>query len=66
MNARIESIDADIQSALDGGVTGIEAMNGIVVDATTATKPKVGVKIATGSALSATADGLDLVWEELV
>ena len=65
LNARIESIDADIQSALDGGVTGIEAMNGIVVDATTATKPKVGVKIATGSALSATADGLDLVWEEL-
>lgn len=66
LNARIESIDADIQSALDGGVTGIEAMNGIVVDATTATKPKVGIKIATGSALSATANGLDLVWEELV
>ena len=66
LNARIESIDADIQSALDGGVTGIEAGNGISVDATTATKPAVSVKIATGSALKASADGLDLVWEELV
>ncbi len=65
LNARIESIDADIQSALEGGVTGIEAMNGITVDASTATKPKVGVKIANGSALKATADGLDITWEEL-
>lgn len=66
MNARIESIDADIQSALEGGVTGIEAGNGISVDNTVATKPAVSVKIATGSALRASADGLDLVWEELV
>lgn len=66
MNARIESIDADIQSALDGGVTGIEAGNGISVDSTVATKPAVSVKIASGSALRASADGLDLVWEELV
>lgn len=65
MNARIESIDADIQSALDGGVTGIEAGNGISVDNTVATKPAVSVKIASGSALRASADGLDLVWEEL-
>lgn len=65
MNARIESIDADIQSALEGGVTGIEAGNGISVDNTVATKPAVSVKIASGSALRASADGLDLVWEEL-
>jgi hypothetical protein len=65
MNSRIESIDADIQSALDGGVTGIEAGNGISVDNTVATKPAVSVKIASGSALRASADGLDLVWEEL-
>ena len=65
MNARIESIDADIQSALDGGVTGIEAGNGISVDNTVATKPAVSVKIASGSALRSSADGLDLVWEEL-
>lgn len=65
MNARIESIDSDIQSALDGGVTGIEAGNGISVDNTVATKPAVSVKIASGSALRASADGLDLVWEEL-
>lgn len=61
MNARIESIDADIQSALDGGVTGIEAGNGISVDNTVATKPAVSVKIASGSALRSSADGLDLV-----
>ena len=65
MNARIESIDSDIQSALEGGVTGIEAGNGISVDNTVATKPAVSVKIASGSALRASADGLDLVWEEL-
>lgn len=65
MNARIESIDSDIQSALDGGVTGIEAGNGISVDNTVATKPAVSVKIASGSALRSSADGLDLVWEEL-
>lgn len=65
MNARIESIDSDIQSALEGGVTGIEAGNGISVDNTVATKPSVSVKIASGSALRSSANGLDLVWEEL-
>lgn len=65
MNERIESIDADIQSALDGGVTGIEAGNGITVDSTTATKPVVGVKVASGSAIKVNANGLDLLWEEL-
>ena len=65
INERIESIDADIQSALDGGVTGVEAGNGITVDATVATKPVVGIKIASGSALKANANGLDIVWEEL-
>lgn len=65
MNARLESIDADIQSALDGGVTGIEAGNGISVDNTVATKPAVSVKIASGSALKSSADGLDLIWEQL-
>lgn len=66
LNARIESIDSDIQSALEGGVTGIEAGNGISVDSTTATKPAVSIKITSGSALQASADGLDLVWEQLV
>ena len=65
MNERIESIDADIQSALEGGVTGIEAGNGITVDSTTATKPVVGVKVASGSAIKVNANGLDLLWEEL-
>ena len=65
MNSRIESIDADIQSALEGGVTGIEAGNGISVDNTVATKPAVSVKIASGSALKSSADGLDLIWEQL-
>lgn len=65
MNERIESIDADIQSALEGGVTGIEAGNGITVDSTTATKPVVGVKVASGSAIKVNANGIDLLWEEL-
>ena len=65
INARIESIDSDIQSALDDRVTGIEAGNGISVDDTVATRPAVSVKIASGSALRASDDGLDLVWEEL-
>lgn len=65
LNARVLSIDADIQSALEGGVTGIEAGNGISVDASTATKPKVSVKIKENSALKATTDGLDIYWTEL-
>lgn len=65
LNARVISIDADIQSALEGGVTGIEAGNGIAVDSTTATKPKVSIKIASNSSLKATTDGLDIVWTEL-
>lgn len=65
LNDRIESIDSDIQSALEGGVTGIEAGNGISVDASTATKPIVSVKVAANSALTATADGLDITWIEI-
>lgn len=65
LNERIESIDSDIQGALEGGVTGIEAGNGISVDATTVTKPVVAVKIASGSSLTATADGLDITWIEI-
>ena len=62
---RIEAIDSDIQSALEGGVTGVEAGNGITVDASTATKPIVSVKVAANSALTATADGLDIAWIEI-
>lgn len=65
MNARIESIDADIQAAISGGVTGIEQGNGIVVDSSIATKPKIAVKTVAGSAIQATAEGLDLFWSEL-
>ena len=60
INERIESIDDDIQSVLDGVVTGVEAGNGITVDATVATKPVVGIKIANGSALKVSEDGFDL------
>lgn len=83
MNARIESIDSDIQSALEGGVTGIEMGNGISVDSTIATKPKVSiklaavnpgmqvtadglsVKIAEGTALQVTEDGMGIYWQTI-
>lgn len=60
LNTRINEIDADIQGALAGGVTNVGAGNGISVDSSTATKPVVSVKVATGSALKATTDGLDI------
>lgn len=65
LNERIEAIDADIQSALEGGVTGIEAGNGITVDASVPTKPMVAIKTAANSSLVATADGLDIAWIDI-
>ena len=66
LDQRINSIDSDIQSALEGGVTGINAGNGIIVTTEiAATKPTVSLKLVEGSALRATTDGLNLVWEQI-
>jgi hypothetical protein len=59
LHERINGINTDIQGVLDGGVTGIEAGNGISVDSSTVTKPKVAVKVV-GNSLSNTADGLSV------
>lgn len=59
LHERINGINTDIQGVLDGGVTGIEAGNGISVDSSTVTKPKVAVKV-NGNSLSNTADGLSV------
>lgn len=60
LNTRINEIDSDIQSALDGGVGSIGQGNGIEVDSTETTKPVVSVKIVEGSALKADLNGLDI------
>lgn len=59
----LEGAIQDAQDTADGKVASIAAGDGIAVDATTATAPKVSVKIATGEnagnvTLTATADGL--------
>lgn len=66
LNARVLSINTDIESALGEGLIGIEAGKGIAVDATTnKNKPSVSVKVAANSALKTTTDGLDIFWSEL-
>jgi hypothetical protein len=62
----LENLDSRITAAVSGGVTSVAAGNGIAVDTTDANNPKVSVNVAPGSALKATADGLTMVWEELV
>lgn len=61
----LENLDSRISAAVSGGVTSVAAGNGISVDVSDVNNPKVSVNVVSGSALKATADGLDLVWEEL-
>ena len=61
----LENLDSRISAAVSGGVTSVAAGNGISVDVSDVNNPKVSVNVVSGSALRATADGLDLVWEEL-
>lgn len=62
----LENLDSRITAAVSGGVTSVAAGNGISVDVSDVNNPKVSVNVVSGSSLKATADGLDLVWEELV
>lgn len=62
----LENLNTRITAAVSGGVTSVAAGNGIAVDNTDSNNPKVSVNVIAGSALKASADGLDLVWEELV
>lgn len=62
----LENLESRIQAAVSGGVTSVAAGNGIIVDGNTdPNNPKVSVNVVSGSSLKATADGLDLVWEQI-
>lgn len=61
----LSNLNDRISSAVSGGLTSIAAGNGISVSSVSGNSQTVSIKIATGSALSATADGLDLYWSEL-
>lgn len=65
VQAAIINLDQRIESAVAGGMTGINAGNGVSVTGA-ASNPTVSVKVVDGSALRATADGVDLIWEELI
>ena len=62
----LENLDSRIKAAVSGGVTSVAAGSGITVDSSDSNNPKVSVKVVDGSALRATADGVDLIWEELI
>lgn len=64
VQAAIINLDQRIESAVAGGMTGINAGNGVSVTGS-ASNPTVSVKIVDGSALRSTADGLSLEWEEI-
>lgn len=64
VKAKLDALNAAIESAVAGGVVGITAGAGISVDATTTTMPTVSVKVKENSAIVADADGLDIVWGE--
>lgn len=64
VKAKLDALNAAIESAVAGGVVGITAGAGITVDSTTTTMPTIGIKVKENSALVADADGLDIVWGE--
>lgn len=66
VKAKLDALNAAIESAVAGGVVGITAGAGITVDSTTTTMPTVGVKVKENSALVVDADGLDIVWREFL
>lgn len=64
VKAKLDALNAAIESAVAGGVVGITAGAGITVDSTITTMPTIGIKVKENSALVADADGLDIVWGE--
>lgn len=64
VKAKLDALNAAIESAVAGGVVGITAGAGIAVDSTITTMPTIGIKVKENSALVADADGLDIVWGE--
>ena len=64
VQAAIINLDQRIENAVAGGMTGVNAGNGISVTGS-ASNPTVSVKVIDGSALRSTTDGLSLEWEEI-
>lgn len=63
--ASIQTVLENLNSRILPAVTSVAAGDGIEVDTSDVNNPKVSVKIASGSALNATTEGLDLIWTEL-
>lgn len=61
----LKNLSDSINTSASGGITSISTGNGLSVDVSGGVNnPKISVKIAEGSALTATEDGLDIVWAE--
>lgn len=63
--ASVQDVLADLNNIIDQSVVSVVSGSGISVDVSDVNNPTVSVNIAEGSSLRASADGLDLVWEEL-
>lgn len=61
VKAQLDALGDSIEAAVAGGVTSITAGNGINVDSSSKTMPVVGLKIKSGSALTADEEGLDII-----
>ena len=63
LNSRVAANTSSISAAVAGGVTSVAAGQGISVDATTSTQPKVSVKLATDGNIQFNSNGeIDFVW----
>lgn len=69
VQAALENLDSRIKAAVSGGVTGIAAGSGIVVDSSDVNNPSIAVNmtalVAENSALSVENNKIDLIWAEL-
>lgn len=64
VHSAIQTLSSQIQAAVAGGVTSVNAGAGISVNSDAATTPVVSVKIKENSALVADENGLDIIWRE--
>lgn len=63
LSSRVAANTRSISAAVAGGVTSVAAGNGVSVDSTTSTQPKVSVKLATDGNIQINSNGeIDFVW----
>lgn len=69
VQAALENLDSRIKAAVSGGVTGIAAGSGIVVDSSDVNNPSIAVNmsalVAENSALQVENNKIDLIWAEI-